>query len=393
MKGTRVTLVALFVLAIAAASTATAFAESIPYEFTTVDVSIPGSSRKLFPEDINREGVILTNVIVNNLAEAVIAKPVREGTQFKTSRFSCTGLAFADTSASSINDKGQIVGTCSDSPSGPSRLSGFVRRQNGDHILLVFPGADHTLAFGINDRNQVVGHYYNPLIQGQSGLNRIHGFLWDGEKYSTLDFPLSNTYTMLWSINKSGQILGEYTTFDPATNQTLANKWFVYDNGHFILDFPENLAYVGESAISLSDMNDSGQIIGQRSNGGPGWNGVFLYERGSFYDIEFPTGWLVIDVRGMNNKGQFVGTYAVQVGIDSIGFPIYEFHGYLASPSNRKQSAEPSFSPAISLSLSKSSSTGSTLSSAISKPQQLRELIRRRHDGFEQEFLKSVAEK
>jgi hypothetical protein len=288
---------------------ATAFAESIPYDFTTLDILVPGSSTRWSPDDINSEGVILTNARIDNLAEAVIAKPDQKNTKFKTSIFSCTGVAFADTAASSINDKGQIVGYCANSPSGPSRLSGFVRRQNGDHILLDFPGADHTLAFGISSNNQVVGHYYNPLIPGQSGLFRIHGFLWDGQKYSTIDFPRLNTYTMLWSVNTLGQILGEYTTFDPATNETLAHNWFVYDNGNFIMDFPESLEYIGGPAIDLADLNNNGQIVGQRWNGGPDWNGVFLYKGGTFYNIEFPAGWLVIDVRGMNNEGQFVGMF------------------------------------------------------------------------------------
>src|SRR5262249_39550741 len=155
------------------------------------------------------DGSILSNARIDNLAQAVIAKPVGNVyTKFRATTFSCTGLAFADTSASSINNKGQIVGSCSDSPSAPSKEFGFVRLLNGDHILLNFPGADHTLAFGMNDNNQVVGHYYSPSIAGQSALFRIHGFLWDGEKYFTLDFPKNDTYTMLWSINSSGQILG-----------------------------------------------------------------------------------------------------------------------------------------------------------------------------------------
>ena len=389
MKGKRATIATLFLIT-AAASAATAFAESIPYEFTTVDILVPGSSTRSFPEDINDDGVILTNVRINNLSEAVIADPLgHKNTKFKMSTFSCTGLPFADTSASSINDKGQIVGSCSDAPSAPSREFGFVRRRNGDHILLAFPGADHTLAFGISNSNEVVGHYYNPLILGQSGLFRIHGFLWDGEKYSTIDFPLPNTYTMLWSINTSGQILGEYTTFDPTTNETLAHNWFVYENGNFILDFPESLEHIGGPAISLADISDNGQIVGQRSNGGPDWNGFFLYESGTFYDIEFPAGWLSIDVRGLNNQGQFVGMYAISVGIDPFG--INEVHGYIATPTPQKKPGKMHIAPAISLSLSESQSSGSTVSTGSKPLDPYRDLIRRRHSEKHFEFLKSVA--
>lgn len=383
MKGTRATLAGLFLLT----ATATAFAESITYQFTKVDILIPGNSARLTPEDINDDGVLLTNVRIDNLAQAVIAKPVGQKNAFKTITFSCTGVPFADTSASSINGGGQIVGSCADAPSAPSREDGFVRRRNGDHTLLHVPGADHTLAFGINDRNHVVGHYYNPLISGQSGFFRIHGFLWDGETYSTVDFPRANTYTMLWSINKSGQILGECYTFNPATNETLAHNWFVYDNGNYIMDFPESLEYIGGPAIHLADLNNNGQIVGQRWNGGPEWNGVFLYERGSFYDIEFPQGWLVTEVKGMNNKGQFVGSFAVLVGIDPFnGSPIYEHHGYIATPAPRRNPGE-LLGPAISLNLYQSNSTGSA---ALTSKSPIRDLIRVKHSNFGKQFLESL---
>ena len=82
------------------------------------------------------------------------------------------------------------------------------------------------------------------------------------------------------------------------------------------MDFPLSFEHVGGPAIFLADMNNDGQIVGQRSNGGPDWNGLFLYDNGKFYDIELPPEFAYADVRGMNNKGQFVGMYSVQVGID-----------------------------------------------------------------------------
>ena len=123
---------------------------------------------------------------------------------------------------------------------------------------------------------------------------RIHGFVWDSGKFSTLDYPLPNTYTLLWAVNKQGQILGEYVTFDPATNETLAQKWFIYDNGTFILDFPESLESIGSPAIFLSDLNNAGQIAGLRSNGGSDWNGMFVYQSGVFRDVIAPTPMYVV---------------------------------------------------------------------------------------------------
>ena len=128
-------LIAVAALIIAAPSFS---AESIPYEFTTLDIAIPGQpDGRASPEDINNKGHILTNVSINNLVEALIARPTDK--KVKTATFSCTGLPFADTYASSINDKGQIVGSCTDAPSGPRKQHGFIRNRDGSHILRRLP--------------------------------------------------------------------------------------------------------------------------------------------------------------------------------------------------------------------------------------------------------------
>ena len=320
------------------------FAESIPYEFTTIDIPILGDSNQIaFPEDINEQGVILSNVRVNNLSEALIATSLKsKGRPFRSDTFSCTGVPFADTNAFSINAKGQIAGYCTDSPSEPAKQFGFIRNRNGKHILLDFPGADGTGAFGINDRGQVVGQFYGPLRNDHGGAlsYRFHCFVWDKGEYTQLDFPRDNTYVNCSSINNRGQVLGEYFTVT-LDNETLEHGWFIYDNGDFILDFPLSLEHVGGPAIFLADMNNRGQIVGQRSNGDSDWNGLFLYDDGKFYDIELPPEFAYADVRGINNKGQFVGMYSVQVGIDPFyNSPIYEYHGYVAKPSTLKRSGQ-----------------------------------------------------
>jgi hypothetical protein len=48
-----------------------------------------------------------------------------------------------------------------------------------------------------------------------------------------------------------------------------------------------------------------------------------------------PEEYVVADVRGMNNKGQFVGAYLKQVGVDARGEPIFELHGYIATPDSK----------------------------------------------------------
>jgi hypothetical protein len=88
--------------------------------------------------------------------------------------------------------------------------------------------------------------------------------------------------------------------------------------------------------------------------------------------------------------------YAIQIGIDPNNSPKYEYHGYIATPAPKKKPGKTRFAPPVSLSLLESESTGSTEPIALSKPiKQVRDLIRRRHYSFEDqfEFLKSVAAK
>jgi uncharacterized membrane protein len=319
-------------------------AASADYEFATMEIPIPRQPGEFtYPQDINDQGEPIATIRLNNLTQALIITMNRRQVKSSSAVFSCTGVAFTETLASAINDRGQVVGSCMDSPKAPSKQYGFVRDRNGKHVLLDFPGSVGTVAFGINGDGKVVGQYYGPLELNRSGLYRFHCFIWDNisNTYTQLDFPRADTYTNCFSINRHGQVMGEYITFNPVTNEYLERGWFVYDNGQFILDFPLSLEHVGGPAIYLSEMNDDGQIIGRRWNGGPEWNGLFLYDDGKFYDVWLPAGSLLLDLGGMNNKGQFVGRYAKQIGIDPFdGSPIYEHHGFVATPSLATQSRE-----------------------------------------------------
>jgi hypothetical protein len=315
----------------------TAFAQPTAYTFATVDVSVPERPGSIaIPEDINDAGVIVTNIYsLSYGAEAVIADPARRGTpQFTTTLFQCADSAFADAQAVAISRNGDLVGSCLTAPNG-SKVHGFIRDRSGQHLLLDFPNADHTLPRGISSHGDVVGYYYNPFESNRSGLFRIHGFRWSDGDFQTIDFPLADAYTVLKSINRRGQVLGEYYRFNAATNETLEHNWFVYDDGHFRLDFPPSLEWSGGPALFLADINDAGQIIAMRYNGGPEWNGLFVVEDGVFDEIPVPPDFVYVDVRGMNNKGQFVGMYMTQVGVDPFsGWPLYETHGYIATPAS-----------------------------------------------------------
>src|SRR5436190_23272922 len=59
-----------------------------------------------------------------------------------------------------------------------------------------------TIAQGINATGQIVGYY-------TASVN-FHGFLLSGGTYTTLDDPLTTSFTEAFGINASGQIVGHY---------------------------------------------------------------------------------------------------------------------------------------------------------------------------------------
>jgi uncharacterized membrane protein len=80
-------------------------------------------------------------------------------------------------------------------------FSTFVAAQDASYTFttLDVPGATVTLAYGINDRGQIVGEF------SDDGENP--GFLTDGATYTTLDAPGAQA-TLAYGINNRGQIVG-----------------------------------------------------------------------------------------------------------------------------------------------------------------------------------------
>src|SRR5882724_7101728 len=102
-----------------------------------------------------------------------------------------------NTVARGINDGGQIVGQF-DNATG---THGFLK--DGDTYTPVdVPGATGTIAYGINAVGQIVGRFTD-------ATGHFHGFLKDGDTYTTLDVP-GATYIEVHGINNKGQIVGYF---------------------------------------------------------------------------------------------------------------------------------------------------------------------------------------
>src|SRR4030095_12910871 len=119
---------------------------SAPYEFTTLDIAVPGRPDLVaFPADINNSGQMIANVRINGGSQVLITGPAKNARKTKSSAaqtvmFGCPG-AF-ETFGIAINDRGQVSGYCDG--------GGFIREPNGTILLLNVPGADGTLGFGLS---------------------------------------------------------------------------------------------------------------------------------------------------------------------------------------------------------------------------------------------------
>jgi uncharacterized membrane protein len=264
------------------------------------------------------------------------------------------------TEVSAINNLGQVVGSCTDGVSPNQKLVGFVRDRNGNFNLLNFPGAEGTIAFGINDLGHVVGQYFGDDFG--EGLDQYHGFVWRNGVYASIDaaFPEAMT-TSLLGINNFGQIIGTYLHHRPGSsdiNDYDSEEAFLYDNGIFTpLDFPgAKTPFVCCGAATFPmDINNLGQVIGSTYDG-LGNPRFFLYDNGEYFVITgVPDN--VIDsydfsvvhgssAWGINDQSEIAGTYVQRVPCDACGpggQPGFELvpHSFVAKPKKAPKTVAP----------------------------------------------------
>ena len=150
---------------------------------------------------------------------------------------------------SDINNRGQIVGYYDQ----PNFVGGgaFLRDRDGTITTITYPGAAYTLAHGINDRGQVVGAYLEPGAapnpDGTIPAGTVHGFVWERGRFISFDVP-GSIYTQAFGVNNRGQITGGY--YDASGRQL----GFLRDGHRYrTLDTPGgNIAW---------GINDRGEVV------------------------------------------------------------------------------------------------------------------------------------
>jgi uncharacterized membrane protein len=164
-----------------------------------------------------------------------------------------------------------------------------------------------TEAFGINNRGQIVGNYFDDTVSG--GYHHSQGFLYSGGTFYTVSDPSSNGVqygTIPSGINDRAQIVGNYFNVSP-----IGNHGFLYGGGTYTT-FDDPAA--APQATYVKGINDRGQAVGYYNDIGPGTHSHgFLYSGGAFITLNDPLGTDTV-ARGINDRAQIVGNYVDAVG-------------------------------------------------------------------------------
>ena len=228
-------------------------------------------------------------------------------------------LGGATITPAAVNNLGQVVGTAT--------LSDGRRRaffwENGTLVNLgTFPGYPSSQAFSINNSGQVVGtcptgSYYPPIGPGSAGGNypTSHAFIWkDGimEHLGTDDISDSHTPNC---INDGGIVVGAAQT---AWHPEVGQIWYSavqWENGNFYTLSGGEGSSLGSGTHAIA-VNSAGLVVGSggRSSDPNGLFHAYLWEGGNLTDMNtlIPEGspWFLREAVGVNTRGQIIGNGA-----------------------------------------------------------------------------------
>lgn len=208
---------------------------------------------------------------------------------------------FSTSTAVGINNVGQIAGFSRNSS---DAVDAFLYDSGAMNDLGTLPGSQQSKAACINDHGQIVGW---SLPAGPQ-----HAFLYDSGSMTDLG-TLGGSASFAYCINNLGQIVGDSWT----NTSGLSDIAFVYSNG--IMSRLPNLGSL--PAVQATAINDSGWIVGYAGTvdtGGPGTiERGFLFDGSQMTDLGNPGGgYTNIVPKALNDRGQIVG---VAVSYQSIG--------------------------------------------------------------------------
>jgi probable HAF family extracellular repeat protein len=281
----------------------------VPAQYAVTDLGTLGGFYSSYAYDLNDAGQVVGHASTTNGIQHAFLWD--NGTMIDLGT-----LGGSHSSATGINDLGQVVGTAN--VPGDAGMHAFLVTPSGgmwfqdsdldgrnDFMidLGTLNASAHSHPFDLNNAGQVVG--------GSGG----HAFLWDAANGMTdLGLPVGFTYNFASDINESGQVTG--SAYDSVSGQTSTILWDAI-NGMTALG-----AGPGNMYGRATGINDAGQLVGYSA---------FLWTpnspnglSGSFTDLGMLPDAIDSFANGLNNAGQVVGYCTVAEEFPTGGDPAYE---------------------------------------------------------------------
>ena len=197
--------------------------------------------------------------------------------------------------AFAINDWGLIAGVADDGVTTEATvwLNGTARMLGG------LPGfVGYSEAADVNNLGQVVGH---------SLMDGIHSraTLWRAGRIIDLGTLPGDNHSQAFAINDRGQVVGYSANIEASTG-----RYFLWENGAM----RELAAPTGGPVVGVSDINLFG-VIGVQAGAPPR---AALLSAGRLLKLPLLPGQQVSSVAGINNRGDAVGTQGNTVGVPSV---------------------------------------------------------------------------
>ena len=227
--------------------------------------------------------------------------------------------SYSQTNTLAINNGGVMAGGAV-SLDGTTE-SGFIRHPDGTFVFFSQPGWDNTEARGINDRGVVAGYSYS------ADGTRYVGFIYHpGNGHFTSFFPSS--FTIAEGINDHGQVVG-HVTLDADVAYPGAPAGFYGFRRN--VDGSATLFQVNGHSTRARGMNSKGAITGFVNDPATGgFNGFVtqLHTRAGFEAVTIPDASLLVapgaqqtGPQGINARGVIAGAVSV-AGVPTQGLII-----------------------------------------------------------------------
>jgi probable HAF family extracellular repeat protein len=212
--------------------------------------------------------------------------------------------------ASSINNRGDIAG--GSTTSGPAPFVGWVIGRKTAETIAPF-GGPAALAFGANDRGDVVGQADTAMLEA-NGMEYIsQAFLSRHGVVTNLGTLPGFNNSQAYAINNGGTIVGwsyNQSPFGPFTEPTF--RAFAYDRQGPGAGVMRDLGTLGGATSVAFGINDAGAIVG-RSQNAAGLQRAFLLSDGAWTDLG-TLGGTQAEARAISNNGVVVGMSRTATG-------------------------------------------------------------------------------